>query len=118
MVGPSTSLLSGLIAAASLFILNIIFRTLTSRYTRFEKFIEGQPVMLIYKGKILEDRLAKTGVTRHELEEAVREHGVEKVSEVDLAILEIDGNISVMSEKFKHRTIRKRKAHKAVSEYI
>ncbi len=38
--------------------------------------------------------------------EAVREHGVSEASEVDLAVLEVDGNISVLSEDFNHRTTK------------
>jgi uncharacterized membrane protein YcaP (DUF421 family) len=39
----------------------------------------------------------KSEITIDELEESVREHGVENISDVKLAILEVDGNISVVS---------------------
>ena len=55
-------------------------------------------------------------LTEEELEAAIREHGVETIAEVDLAILEIDGNISVMSKDYNHRTVRKRKAHRAIQK--
>ena len=44
-----------------------------------------------------------------ELERSIREHGVANISKVDLAILEVDGNISILSNDFKHRTIKVRK---------
>ena len=72
--------------------------------------------MLIYKGKIQKENFEKSMLTMEELKAAVREHGVEAVAEVDLAILEIDGNISVMSKNYQHKTVRKRKAHKAVQK--
>jgi uncharacterized membrane protein YcaP (DUF421 family) len=48
--------------------------------------------------------------------QAVREHGVGAVSDVDLAVLEVDGNISVLSHDFKKKSQRRRKAHKVLSQ--
>jgi uncharacterized membrane protein YcaP (DUF421 family) len=48
--------------------------------------------------------------------EVIREHGVASVSEVDLAVLEVDGNISVLSTDCHKKTTRRRKAHKVVSK--
>ena len=114
MVGDNTSLQGGLIAALTLFILNTLFRTLIFKSKSVENFLEGSPVLLIYQGKILIEHLNKVKITMEELEATVREHGVEKISEVDVAILEIDGNISVVSDNYKQRTVRKRKHHKII----
>ncbi len=57
-------------------------------------------------------------LSMEELKAAVREHGVEEVSEVDLAILEVDGNISVMTKDFQHKTVRKRKGHRGVQQQM
>jgi uncharacterized membrane protein YcaP (DUF421 family) len=48
--------------------------------------------------------------------EAVREHGVESVQEVDLAIMEVDGSISVLSEHYQKKTVKRRKAHKVLTK--
>jgi uncharacterized membrane protein YcaP (DUF421 family) len=48
--------------------------------------------------------------------EVIREHGVASVSEVDLAVLEVDGNISILSTDNCKKTTRRRKAHKIVSK--
>ena len=53
-----------------------------------------------------------------ELESAVREHGISGIKDVNLAVLEIDGNISVLTDNFTHKTVRKRKAHKIVEKEI
>jgi uncharacterized membrane protein YcaP (DUF421 family) len=50
------------------------------------------------------------------LEAAVREHGVKNIKEVDLAVLEVDGSVSVLSDNFKHKTSRRKKAHKALNK--
>ena len=72
--------------------------------------------MLVYHGRMIESHMKKARVTPAELLEAIREHGVSGVSEVDLAILEVDGNISVLSHGFTKRSSRRRKAHKILSK--
>jgi len=71
-------------------------------------------LMLIYKGQLHLANLAKARITQQELLEAVREHGVSEIREVDLAVLEVDGNISIISNEYKHRTVRKRKGRNKV----
>ena len=116
MVGDNTSLLGGLVAAVTLFILNSGLRFLIYKYKPFEKFLEGEPVILIYKGTVMMKQMKDVKITMEELHATVREHGVEKITEVDLAVLEIDGNISVLSNNYAHQTSIKRKHHKALSQ--
>ena len=116
MVGDNTSLLGGLVAAVTLFILNSGLRFLIYKYKPFEKFLEGEPVILIYKGTVMMKQMKDVKITMEELHATVREHGVEKITEVDLAVLEIDGNISVLSNNYAHQTSRKRKHHKALRQ--
>ncbi len=118
MVGPNTSLMSGLVAAGSLFVVNQALGYLMLRSKKAQSFLEGNPIMLVYHGRIIAKHLKKAGITDLELEEAIREHGVEKVMDVDLAVLETDGNISVLSHNYTHTTSHKRKAHKAVTRSI
>lgn len=113
MVGGNMELLiGGLVAAATLFIANNFLGELFFKSRAFSKLVQGDPVILVHKGEIIKASLDKAKISEDELDAAIREHGVEKVSEVDMAILERDGNISVMSNNFQHKTVRKRKAHK------
>jgi uncharacterized membrane protein YcaP (DUF421 family) len=116
MVGPSTSLDGGLIAAVSLFIVNYLFKLVMYRSKKTRELIEGNAIMLIYKGIIIDGNLRKTSITIDELNAAVREHGVEHIRDVDLAVFEIDGNISVLSDDYSRKTSRKRKAHKVLTK--
>lgn len=116
MVGDNTSLTGGLIAAATLFAINASLRFFIFKFKSVEKLLEGEPLTLIYKGKVLQKHLAHVQITIDELHATVREHGVENFEEVDLAILEADGNISVMSNNFTHQTSRRRKHHKTLSQ--
>jgi len=106
MVGSDTTLLGGLVAAASLFAVNALFKEFMYRIPGFGKLMEGESLMLIYQGKVNDANMRKARITTNELLEAIREHGVAKVSDVDLAVLEVDGNISVLSNGYQTKTTR------------
>ena len=116
MVGPDSTLLGGLVAAASLFVVNYVLKQMQFRFPKFGKAIQGEVVILVFRGKLLSSHLKKAGITEDELMEVIREHGVASVSEVDLAVLEVDGNISVLSADIRKKTTRRRKAHKIISK--
>lgn len=114
MVGSDITLLGGLVAATSLFIVNWILKNIIYRSKRISETIQGNPLMLVYQGNIIQKHLDKAEISREELDAAIREHGVKDVSMVDLAILEVDGNISVLSQNFTKKT-KKRRVHKSLS---
>ena len=98
MVGPDTSLQGGLIAALVLFIANFIVKRFMFSNRKFETLLEDDPVILVRDGIVDEMALDKVKISKNELEEAIREHGVDSIENVKLSILEVDGNISVISE--------------------
>ena len=114
MVGSDSSLSGGLVAATTLFIINYLFKFLLYRFPKLGNYVQGNEMLLIYKGQLIKANMDKARITHEELSEAVREHGVAEIRDVDLAVLEIDGNISIISNDFKHRTIRKRKGRNKV----
>lgn len=116
MVGSNTTLWGGLVAASALFIVNFLLKQAIYRFPSLSKLIQGEAIMLVYKGNIKIDNMHRTRITHEELMEAVREHGVNSISDVDLAILEVDGNISILSNDFHRKTIRRRKVHKAITK--
>lgn len=116
MVGSNTTLWGGLVAASALFIVNFILKQAIYRFPSLSKLIQGEPVMLVYNGKMKIDNMHHARITHDELLEAVREHGVNSISDVDLAVLEVDGNISILSNDFHRKTNRKRKVHKSITK--
>ncbi|KQT18074.1 hypothetical protein ASG31_04890 [Chryseobacterium sp. Leaf404] len=97
MVGPDTSLQGGLVAALVLFAANFTLKRIMFKNPKFKSFLEEDPVILIRDGKLDEPALNRAKITRDELEESIREHGVDGIENVRLSILEVDGNISVIS---------------------
>jgi uncharacterized membrane protein YcaP (DUF421 family) len=96
MTGPDTSLLGGVIAAATLLILNYVVADLAGANRRLRKMIEGEPTLLIHDGKTIESHMAKERVSMDELHRALREHGINSCDQVALAVLEVDGSISCL----------------------
>jgi uncharacterized membrane protein YcaP (DUF421 family) len=118
MVGPDSTLLGGLVAATTLFIVNYTLKYLQYRFPKFSKVVQGETIMLVYQGKILDEHMRRAKISTDELLEAVREHGVKSIEDVDLAILEVDGSISVLSDQYQKKTVKKRKVHKIITKQI
>jgi len=114
MVGPDTSLLGGLCAAGTLFVINYLFKFIIYRYPKISGIIQGHAVMLIYNGELIKENLEKAKISIYEVEEAAREHGVQTIDEVDLAVLEVDGNISILSDEFQNKSKNKRKHYEEI----
>lgn len=102
MVGPDTSLSGGIIAALALFVINYIIKKLTHKYKGLNDFLLDKPEVLIHNGTLDFDALSKLDISHEELKEAAREHGLEHLTDVKLAMLEIDGTISIISDDKKH----------------
>ena len=96
MTGPDTSLAGGAIAAATLLVLNYFLANLSGMNRRFRKLIEGQPSLLVHDGQPILAHMAKEHVSMDELHRALREHGINDVDQVALAVLEVDGSISCL----------------------
>lgn len=103
MVGPDTSLEGGIVAALVLFVANFILKRLMFSNRSFEAFMQDEPVILIRDGIADQTALNRVKITENELEEAIREHGIENIKDVKLSVLEVDGNISVVSQDEKSK---------------
>jgi uncharacterized membrane protein YcaP (DUF421 family) len=107
MVGPDTSLTGGVLAAAVLLILNAVVARLRLRWPRLRRLVEGSPTLLVLHGEVLADHLRREGLDRETLGAALREHGVAEVRDVEMAVLEIDGSISVVPAGVETRHVRR-----------
>lgn len=115
MVGNNVTLYGGLVAALALFAFNYILKKIMYRFKTINDFIQDKPLILIHDGKIDFKILSKLEISSDELSEVIREHGVETYKDVKLAMMEIDGNISVISGDVTiKRTTHKRKIHKTL----
>lgn len=116
MIGTNSTVLGGIVAATSLFIVNWLLRNLLFKNKKISQLLQGSALMLIYKGKVIQKHLDQANISLDELEAAVREHGVTDIIDVDLAVLEVDGNISILSHNFTKKSMRKRILHKMLNK--
>lgn len=114
MVGNNTTLWGGLAAATILFAINFVIKKLLFKYKKFSDFMLEKPEILIHNGTLDFKSLSKANITSEELKEAMREHGVEFFKDVKMAMLEIDGNISIITgdKDLKQTHYKRRKNHK------
>jgi uncharacterized membrane protein YcaP (DUF421 family) len=96
MTGPDFSVQGGLIAAAVLLVFNRLVALARLHSESWGRLLEGMPTVLVQEGQFLEPRLRKEGLERSQIEMAIREHGIESVQDVGLAVLETDGSISIV----------------------
>ena len=96
MTGPDVSLTGGIIAAAVLLLLNKIVSVVVHRFGAARRLVEGVPTILVFNGKTIQKNLDAERISQEELEQALREHGVDGMSDVRSVVLEVDGAISVL----------------------
>lgn len=96
MTGPDTTVSGGVAAALTLLLLNAGVARLRLRSSRWRRFVEGIPVVLVTHGEVQYRALARERLAYEELLAALRQHEVSSVAEVELAMLEVDGSVTVI----------------------
>ena len=97
--GGDNSLTGAAIMATTLIALNYAVAFVTSRSRRAERLVEGEPVVLARDGKVFDHVLRRELVSQSDFREALRMNSIEDVAEVELALLETIGHISVVPRK-------------------
>jgi uncharacterized membrane protein YcaP (DUF421 family) len=96
MVGPDNSLVGGILAAVVLLVINALVARLRLRWPRLRRWVEGTPTLLVLHGEVIPQHMRQEGIDENSLQTALREHGIAEISGVEMAVLEIDGSISVV----------------------
>lgn len=96
MVGPDDSLTGGIMAAATLLVVNAFITRIGFKKEPFRKLVDGRPAMLIHQGELLQETLDQEKLTVDELMSALRGQGIGKIENCELAMFEVDGSISAL----------------------
>ena len=99
LVSGDTSLQAGLVSAATLLLTNRLLLALVLRWKWLERIIVGRPILLVYNGRCLANRIREAGLSEDDVHEGMRERGYDDIQQVRLAVLEVDGQISVIARK-------------------
>lgn len=95
IIGDDNSVIGGIIGASTLLITNYWVVRLAYWFPRMEKLVEGRPTLLVCNGKILSQNLAQELITEAELWAVLRRQGFENLAEIQVAILETSGAVTV-----------------------
>lgn len=98
-IGSDNSMVGGLIGVSALLALNWVVVRFLYRHPTVDRLLEGGPVELIRDGRVLRRQLEREVITEEELMEAVRKQGLRDAAEVDRAVLETGGTISVVPRR-------------------
>ena len=85
--------------------MHLMISVLNMKSTRAREIICGRPTILIYRGKIDEKALKKERFTINELEERLRGNNIVNLGDVEYAILETSGQVTVIQKPEKRNTI-------------
>lgn len=96
MVGSDITIFGGLTAAATLLALNRAVAVAVDRLPFFRKALEGEPVLLLNGGQLLEKSILRAGLSDDMVMQAIREHGFDDAQQIHAAVLEVDGTISIV----------------------
>lgn len=96
---------NGIIPILGLLVMHLIISVINLKSLRAREIICGKPSILIYRGKINEKALVKERFTINELEERLRGNNVINLGDVEYAILETSGQVTVIQKPEKRNTI-------------
>ena len=91
-------LTNGIIPILGLLVMDLLISWLNMKSINFRKVVCGKPSILIYRGKIDEKQLKKERFTINELQERLRGNDIFDIADVEYAILETNGEISVITK--------------------
>lgn len=97
LLGPDYSITNALLLITALVGIDLALAKLKGHSRRFEKLLEGTPLIVVDKGKALKNRMTKAGIDEHDILEAARlAHGLERMEQIKYAVQERDGSISII----------------------
>lgn len=93
---PDVSILTGITALATLLFLQVLISVISLKNEKFKRLINGKPSILIDKGNIDVKELNRLRISINDLTEQLRLKNYPSLADLDYAILEVNGDISVI----------------------
>lgn len=100
MLGDDFSITNAILLILTLFTTDIALSYVKRRWAKAGHLIDGVPTVLVADGRYDERAMRGCRLDREDIMEAARtEEGIERVSDIKFAILEVSGNISIIPRK-------------------
>ena len=87
------------LAAGTIALMQVLVSYLNFRFRRLQPMLNGEPIVLVEDGRVLERNIARERLTRDELLEQARQNQIDSFDQIRLAILETSGQISFIPKK-------------------
>lgn len=100
-----TPITNGIVPILGLLVMHLLISLLNMKSIKARQIICGKPRILIYRGKIDEKALIKERFTLNELQERLRSNNISNIADVEYAILETSGQVTVIQKPNKRTTI-------------
>jgi len=105
MAEPGIPISNGIVPILGLLVMHLLISLLNLKSVKFRELVCGKPSILIYRGKIDEQKMKKERFTINELEERLRGNNIANIGDVEYAILETSGQITVIQKPDKRNAI-------------
>lgn len=96
---------NGIIPILGLLVMNLIISVINMKSIKARELICGKTTILIYRGKIIEETLRRERFTINELQERLRIKDVFNIADVEYAVLETSGEVTIIQKPNKRNVI-------------
>jgi uncharacterized membrane protein YcaP (DUF421 family) len=105
LIGEDYSVVTALVAISCLILIDSGLGLIKRRWPKIDRVVDGVPLIIVFKGRVLKDRMDREGVDLDDVLEAAREHGIASLDQIEFAVLERHGGISIItSGSGRHRS--------------
>lgn len=101
LIPQENAFISAIVCIVTLGIINFALERGVFYSKKFRQLVEGEPVLIVKDGKVLRSNMKKEMMTMENLKEAIRSNGLNGIEEVKIAVLETDGEISIIEKSEK-----------------
>lgn len=113
LTGNDYSLTNAFIGVSTLLVLVFATSVLMHRFKKAEVAVAGEPTVLVHRGELLERALNLQRVTPDEVFSEMHKSGLQKLEDVEWAILESDGSIAIVPvDPARRKTVANHKTSK------
>jgi len=99
MTAGTGNFMTGIVCASTLLFIGRLMAHIFVHIPKIEELYVGEPVVLVQDGKLVESSLRRECITEDDVMMALRTHGLGKIKDAHLIVLEADGSMSVVSNE-------------------
>lgn len=99
LIGPDLSMTNAMIVVFTLIGIDILLSLVKAHSPRMDRLLEGTPTVIVEDGRLLHDRLREELVDEDDILHAARMQGLERMNQIQRAVLERNGGISIIPRR-------------------